>query len=62
MIKLISAAAILAAVGTLLAPDAASAQTHPLPFTATFSGAAALSARRRPRSPAREMRPIWGGS
>lgn len=43
MIRLVSAAAILVAVGTLLAPDAASAQTHPLPFSATFSGAAAFT-------------------
>jgi hypothetical protein len=43
MIKLVSAAAILVAVGTLLAPDAASAQTHSLPLNATFSGAAAFT-------------------
>jgi hypothetical protein len=43
MIKLVSAAAILVALGALLAPDAASAQTHPLPFNATFSGAAAFT-------------------
>jgi hypothetical protein len=43
MIKLLGAAAMLVAVGTLLAPDAASAQTYPLPFNATFSGAAAFT-------------------